>query len=74
MIIWLLKSQAGQCQNKMTLPGPATLVHELSDREFSADRGAAIITGRPSNLISALMKISGDIGFAALRDGMSDWR
>ena len=28
-------------------------------REFAADRGAAIITGQPSNLMSALMKISG---------------
>jgi heat shock protein HtpX len=28
-------------------------------REFSADRGAAIITGRPSALSSALMRISG---------------
>ena len=27
-------------------------------REFAADRGAAIITGRPSALSSALVKIS----------------
>ena len=30
-------------------------------REFAADRGSAIITGRPSALISALMKISGSM-------------
>ena len=30
-------------------------------REFAADRGSAIITGRPSALISALMKISGNM-------------
>lgn len=28
-------------------------------REFAADRGAALITGAPSRLISALLKISG---------------
>lgn len=36
------------------------LIQALSRyREFAADRGAAIITGQPSNLVSALMKISG---------------
>jgi heat shock protein HtpX len=30
-------------------------------REFAADRGSAIITGRPSALISALLKISGNM-------------
>jgi heat shock protein HtpX len=36
------------------------LIQALSRyREFAADRGAAIITGQPSILVSALMKISG---------------
>jgi heat shock protein HtpX len=36
------------------------LIRTLSRyREFSADRGSALITGAPSNLASALMKISG---------------
>jgi heat shock protein HtpX len=30
-------------------------------REFGADRGAALITGAPENLMSALQKIAGDI-------------
>ncbi|MFB3765081.1 MAG: zinc metalloprotease HtpX [Methanotrichaceae archaeon] len=30
-------------------------------REFAADKGAAIITGKPSNLVSALVKISSEI-------------
>jgi heat shock protein HtpX len=37
-------------------------------REFSADRGSALITGRPSALISALMKISGTMGRIPQRD------
>lgn len=37
-------------------------------REFAADRGAAIITGRPSALASALMKISGSMSRVPQRD------
>ncbi len=37
-------------------------------REFAADRGAAIITGRPSALSSALMKISGSMERIPQRD------
>src|SRR4051794_4697198 len=37
-------------------------------REFVADRGAAILTGRPSALASALMKISGAMGRVPDRD------
>lgn len=38
------------------------LIRALSRyREFAADRGAAIITGHPSHLVSALMKISGSM-------------
>src|SRR5579859_1874049 len=45
------------------------LIQALSRyREFAADRGSAIITGRPSALISALMKISGTMGQIPQRD------
>ena len=37
-------------------------------REFAADRGSAIITGRPSALISALYKISGTMAQIPQRD------
>ena len=37
-------------------------------REFAADRGSAIITGRPSALASALMKISGTMDRIPQRD------
>jgi len=38
------------------------LIRALSRyREFAADRGAAIITGQPANLMSALTKISGAV-------------
>jgi heat shock protein HtpX len=37
-------------------------------REFAADRGSAIITGRPSALISALYKISGGMQRIPTRD------
>jgi heat shock protein HtpX len=45
------------------------LIQALSRyREFAADRGAAIITGRPSALASALMKISGGMQQIPQRD------
>jgi heat shock protein HtpX len=45
------------------------LIQALSRyREFAADRGSAIITGRPSALISALMKISGGMERIPQRD------
>jgi heat shock protein HtpX len=37
-------------------------------REFAADRGSAIITGRPSALVSALMKIAGNMQRIPQRD------
>jgi heat shock protein HtpX len=37
-------------------------------REFAADRGAAVITGRPSALSSALLKISGAMDQVPRRD------
>ncbi len=37
-------------------------------REFAADRGSAIITGRPSALISALLKIDGGMSQIPQRD------
>jgi heat shock protein HtpX len=37
-------------------------------REFAADRGAAIVTGRPSALASALMKIAGTMDRIPARD------
>ena len=45
------------------------LIQALSRyREFAADRGSAIITGRPSALVSALMKISGNMQQIPQRD------
>jgi heat shock protein HtpX len=37
-------------------------------REYAADRGAAVITGAPEYLMSALQKISGDIAMIPQRD------
>jgi heat shock protein HtpX len=37
-------------------------------REFAADRGAAVLTGRPSALASALIKISGEMQRVPQRD------
>ncbi|MFQ5425690.1 MAG: M48 family metalloprotease, partial [Gaiellales bacterium] len=37
-------------------------------REYAADRGAAVITGAPENLMSALQKISGQMSRIPQRD------
>ncbi|WP_340818988.1 zinc metalloprotease HtpX [Methanolobus sp. WCC4] len=45
------------------------LIRALSRyREFAADRGAALITGEPANLISALRKISGTMAKVPTED------
>jgi len=45
------------------------LIRALSRyREFAADKGSAIITGQPSHLISALMKISGSMARIPTQD------
>ncbi len=45
------------------------LIQALSRyREFAADRGSALITGRPSALSSALLKISGEMNQIPQRD------
>jgi heat shock protein HtpX len=45
------------------------LVRMLSRyRELSADRGAALLTGRPAALGRALQKITGDMGAIPTRD------
>jgi len=45
------------------------LIQALSRyREFAADRGSAIITGHPSHLVSALMKISGTMDHVPTED------
>ncbi|TRZ89165.1 MAG: zinc metalloprotease HtpX [Methanosarcinales archaeon] len=45
------------------------LIRALSRyREFAADRGSAILTGRPMNLASALMNISGTMRHVPSRD------
>lgn len=64
-----VRSRGGGKQNLLFIvPVLAALVWVISYllikalsryREFAADRGSAILTGRPSHLASALMKISG---------------
>ena len=45
------------------------LIRALSRyREYAADRGAAVITGAPENLMSALQKITGEMGRIPQRD------
>jgi heat shock protein HtpX len=45
------------------------LIQALSRyREFAADRGSAVLTGQPSHLVSALMKISGMMSRVPTKD------
>jgi Zn-dependent protease with chaperone function len=37
-------------------------------REYAADRGAALLTGRPEHLMSALQKIAGHVALIPRRD------
>lgn len=78
---WFLFGGGGDREGKETtlalLPLVAALVWAVSYlliqalsryREFSADRGSAVMTGRPSHLASALSKISGLMDRVPTRD------